>query len=216
MSLILQKNSNSKFVTDVDGVLLCWFSGLKNYLENKGASKEVIQMVTENMLTSNFLDANKIFKDVEIGINDFNRSDFIQMLPILQKKSLDVLRKLHAKHDIIALTCLGTEEEQKLKRIRNLESVYGNIFKDVICIGISESKEDYLRDLNKDKSVIAYVDDRMKHIYDGINAGVEKNILFTKGRTQLSDIENSHTYKASCWSDIEKLLVNKRKIKLRK
>lgn len=212
------KIEKTKFVTDVDGVLLCWFSGVKKYLQENNYPEDKIKMMENLVFTTNFINAEDIFGkgNVVDKINEFNSSEFIRMLPILQKEAIQVLNKISKSHQIIALTCLGTEEHQKIKRTENLINTYGKIFSDVICIGINESKEDYLRDLNKNNMVKAYIDDRYKHVVEAKNAGIEKSILFLRNRSQLSEVEKKYPISIDCWKKIDKLLNinNKNRIKL--
>jgi hypothetical protein len=106
--------------------------------------------------------------------------------------------KLSEEFDVIALTCLGTGRNQKEKRISNLTECYGDVFSDVACIEVRESKEHYLKQLVKDRNVVGFVDDRLSHLQEGINVGI-KPLLYVRN-TENPKVEIKIV---NCWSKVE-------------
>ena len=70
-------------------------------------------------------------------------------LVYVQKEAIEYINNIKQEYDIVAITCLGTEEDQKNKRTNNLVNHYGEVFSDVICIPVRHSKEEYLKKLSK-------------------------------------------------------------------
>ena len=192
-------------VTDVDSVLLDWLQGFATFLkEEKGMDTEHLKhffgtsnfIETPEITNISCLDTNKLL------VREYGKSKYIEELKAFQEDAKQHILDLHKEVDFIALSCLSKNRQIINKRKRNLKNVYGDIFKDVICIGFGQSKEPDLIRLKEQENVITFIDDREKHIQESISAGI-KPILFKRG---IEDVEccpeNSYHVK-KCWSDIK-------------
>jgi len=166
---------------DADFVLLDWCAGLKPFLAEKGIDNSHIDRYTGSTyyptLEELFLDSDSD-KCIEL-MKEFNDSKWIEHLPMLQATAKEHLTLLAQEVNIVVLTCLGLGADQAAKRTNNLVELYGDIFEEVICIEVRGSKEEKLIELAKTKNVIGFVDDREKHLKEGVNAGVSP-ILFVR------------------------------------
>ena len=186
--------------TDVDFVLLDWVAGLEPFLKEKGMKYDHIKQYAGSTyypsLSELFLmkDENK---NLEI-LAEFNKSKYIEQLPIFQKEAIEHINNIKQEYDIVAITCIGTEEVQKNKRTNNLVNHYGEVFSDVICIPVRHSKEEYLKELKKESHVEFYVDDRIKHLQEAINCLI-KPLLYVRN----ADKPETEIPIVECWSHIE-------------
>lgn len=192
-------------VTDVDSVLLDWLQGFAMFLKNE---KDMdIEHVKKFFGTSNFinipeitnipcLDTNKLL------VREYGKSKYIEELKSFQEDSKQHILELNKEVDFIALSCISKNRQIINKRKRNLQNVYGEIFKDVICIGFGQSKEPDLIRLKEQENVITFIDDREKHIKESISAGI-KPILFKRGIDNIEHCPENSYHVKTCWSDIK-------------
>ena len=196
-------------VTDVDSVLLDWLQGFAMFLQNE---KDIdVKHVKKFFGTSNFIDIPEItsipcLDTNKLLVKEYGKSKYIEELKAFQEDSKQHILELHKEVDFIALSCISKNRQIINKRKRNLQSVYGDIFKDVICIGFGQSKEFDLIRLKEQENVITFIDDREKHIKESISAGI-KPILFKRGLENIEHCpENSYNVK-TCWSDIKESIL---------
>ena len=192
-------------VTDVDSVLLDWLQGFATFLKEE---KDMdIEHVKHFFGTSNFIETPEItniscLDTNKLLVKEYGKSKYIEELKAFQEDAKQHILDLHKEVDFIALSCLSKNRQIINKRKRNLENVYGNIFKDVICIGFGQSKEPDLIRLKEQENVITFVDDREKHIYESISAGI-KPILFKRCIENIENCPENSYHVKTCWSDIK-------------
>lgn len=197
-------NKKPIIVTDVDSVKLDWLHGFTKFLNNKGICTKHIE---PHLGTTRFIDT-KIITQIDCSktnkqlIAEFGKSGGLEELRAFQEDSVKHIQELHKDVDFVALSCLSTEQDLINQRIKNLEKVYGKIYKDVICIDYGQSKEPELVKLNNQEDVIVFVDDREKHIQESISAGVPA-ILFERGMDKATICPNNTFRTESCWGDIK-------------
>lgn len=205
-------------VTDVDSVLLDWLQGFAMFLEKeKNIETNHVKQhfgTTEFICVSDItqipcMDTNKLL------IREYGKSGYLEELKAFQEEAVEHLKDLHKEVDFIALSCLSKNRKLIQQRERNLYSVYGDIFKDVICIGFNESKEHELARLNQEENVLTFIDDREKHIREAILAGV-KPILFARGRENTLICPDNTFHTKHCWGEIKESVLFELDLKTRR
>ena len=189
--------------TDVDFVLLDWVAGLEPFLKEKGMRHDHIPNYSGSTYypsLQELFDIKDENKNLEI-LAEFNKSIHIENLPIFQKEAVEHLRNIQQEYDIVAITCLGTEQDQKEKRTQNLVNHYGDVFDEVVCIPVRTSKQAYLEELMKERHVEFFVDDRIKHLQEAIDANI-KPLLYVRN----ADRPDTDIPIVECWSHVEQKL----------
>lgn len=169
-------------VFDGDSVLLDFFEGFLRYLESKGYCMNHVKHLigstkfvpTEEITKNNCKTFNKQI------MNDFASSGLLGELKLFQKDAQAILLDLHKEHELAVVTCIGTTPEIISQRNRNLINLYGDIFMDIRCINYGESKKKHLIELNAILPVLAFIDDRTKHLEEAKLAGVQP-LLYSCG-----------------------------------
>jgi DNA-binding beta-propeller fold protein YncE len=192
-------------LTDVDGVLLNFLKAFSEFLKSKSLFKEEFEFKIKG---NEYFDLKELITlscpvECESIINEFYLSKEIGKLKEQQDGLTDIIQSLNNDFNLICITCIGTTEHLKEQRQKNLINVFGDCFKEIHCINITDSKEDLISSLSKKYDVITYVDDRLKHINEAINAGV-KPILFIQGYPH--NEESNEYYVANCWHDIKSII----------
>jgi FMN phosphatase YigB (HAD superfamily) len=196
-------------ITDVDNVLLDWLEGFTRFLEKE---KNIdVSHIKQHLGTTAFIDSQDITKIAcletnKLLIREYGKSNYLEELNAFQEDAAIHINELHKEFDFIALTCLSKNKKTINKRKRNLQNVYGNVFKDVICIGFGQSKEPDLFKLKQTENVVTFIDDREQHIKESISAGI-KPILFSRGVENPLHCVNDTFQTKKCWTEIKEHLL---------
>lgn len=197
----LKRINKPVLVLDGDSVILDWFGGFTSFLNEKGICTKHVEHFhgTTNFIPTEQITGISCKKISQSLMNEFSNTDWLERLPTFQKGTDKHLHELEKHYNIVVLTCIGESEEIKNKRIKNLKSLYGDIFSGIICINYNTSKEKHLSVLQKNFNVKAFIDDRIGHIEEAIRAGVNP-ILFSRGSKEEPTPEDFLILK--CWSEI--------------
>ncbi len=192
--------SNPVIVLDVDSVMLDWFSNLACFLKEKGMDFEHIHPFVG---TNDFVPLEDLFCTKELSeqlalMNEYNTSKYIETLSVMEEHAIKVIAHYKGKVDFIALTCVSKCKNAASMRERNLKAHYSDGFKEVICLGARESKEEALKKLNKEYNVLFFVDDQSKHIIEAENAKVEAYQYAYKITERKSDQYAKKVYSWKC------------------
>lgn len=196
-------------ISDVDSVMLDWVGGFSDFLETKGICNEHLKdFIGKTIFLSIPELTNTDCKDTNRAIfKDFSKSNALKELKAFQTDSVQHVKELADDFDFVALTCISKESRIQRFRKENLVNVYGDIFKDIICIGSGKSKELYIKELAENNKVATFIDDRQEHIIESINAGIQP-ILFTRG-VEKTICDNNTFHTMDCWGDIKQHLQSK-------
>jgi len=173
------------FLVDCDGVLVSWFSKIPDFLNAKGISSKHIVKALENNVYIPFEDVFKADSQEESKrlFLEYNESDHIRDLKILDPYAVDALRKISSKMKVIVVTNLSESNTAKENRVHNLNNQIGEYFHDVISLSPMSNKTEKLKELNKKYNVVMWIDDSISHVKEAINAGIENSYQFTYGMT---------------------------------
>ena len=193
-------------LTDCDGVLLDWLSGIPEFLASQGLDSDHLM---DGLMGNQFIPIEKIFMSETVEqalsrMNDYHRSDCMKKLPIMEPGAEASLKRLSDEYEIIVVTSFSEDKAAQKNREENLQLRYGNSISDLICLPFSANKTDVLRDLAKSRDVSLWVDDQIKHVYHGINAGINSyqytyNMSCGRNTGEVRELDS--------WRKIEKMLL---------
>jgi 5'(3')-deoxyribonucleotidase len=159
------KTERPVIVTDVDGILVKWQSGLPYFAQKYNLP---LDHILEMMVDEKFIAPSKLFNCSEEFATKlllkYNNSDFIRYLSAYED-ALKVVNELKKTHDFVAVTALGNSVDAHLNRQFNLSALFPDAFKDIFVCDYNESKDSLLTQVMEKygNRVICYIDDLGKH-----------------------------------------------------
>jgi FMN phosphatase YigB (HAD superfamily) len=207
-------------LTDVDGVITSWQSGLPFFLN---ARDMLVNPAIQNILNEVYLKPSELFIDkhgTSISDSDaiklfeeYNTSDYIRTLPAYID-ALDVVNRLGKHYKFIAISALCNNTSAYNNRLFNLDSLFPNIFDSLHLSGPFNSKSDIFTNLIHNighKNIVCYVDDRVCHLDEfdkswTLANGKPPNLLFQMNRRPQSIHTDLNTVQVSNWYQIEEKL----------
>lgn len=162
-------------LTDVDGCLLDWNTEFHCWMENKGYNK----MTNATMIEDQY---NIAVSDVRKFITEFNNSESIQHLPVFLDADYYVEKLKMLGYKFICITSIGTNENIKQNRIKNLQNLFGEkTFLDFVFLATYADKKEILE---KYKNIGKYwVEDNYKQFCIGKELGLESFYLNNESNT---------------------------------
>ena len=158
-------------VTDVDGVLVKWQSGLPYFAQKYGINSPGIQLL---QCTENFIPYNKIFgdsfseKEAKELFKLYNSSEYIKYLSAY-RDAAEVVNELKERFDFISVSALSSDMDTILKRRFNLNAHFPGAFIDFFqCDADTPKTEVFQRIFHKyrDREIVTYIDDLPHNIED--------------------------------------------------
>lgn len=152
-------------LTDVDGVLISWQSGLPYFAQKYNLPLDHILKMMED---DKFIPPAELFGcDEKLAgqlIEKYNSSDFIRYLaPYMD--ALKIVNKMKSKCDFVAITALGDSIDARLNRQFNLNALFPGAFKEIYMCGHNQSKEELFKQVKEKygERITLYVDDLPGH-----------------------------------------------------
>jgi len=188
-------------LTDCDGVLLEWNTAFEAYMVDAGYER--IPNTDQHYNLSWRFDAT--FEQVRELVTQFNESPDISQLHPLPgaKETVDRLHKLGFR--FICITSLSDDPMAKQYRTHNLMHEFGNVFDDLICLPVGESKGHILEKWGG--SGLFWLEDHFMNAEAGHEVGL-KPILF--GTTYNAHLQTDLFPRAnisSPWTDVENIIL---------
>lgn len=194
-------------LTDIDGVVIQWQSGLAYFAHKYGIKTDVIiEMISDEK----FRCPSDIFQtDVATGkqlMEKYNNSDFIRYLAAY-KDALKVINDLKKDYEFVAITALGNSIDAKLNRQFNLNSLFPGAFQEILMCGHSESK-DALLSQAKEKygsRIVCYIDDLPSHCEAALKVfkGTEVDVFFMPRGERT---EKTGAYFVKDWAEVQYMI----------
>ncbi len=180
-------------LTDADGVLFDWITGFNSWMERKGYSR-----------LYGFERYYTIEKWYDIPRNEamdlvaaYNSSAAIGFLPPYID-SVEYVKKLHDIHGykFVVITAFGDDEYAIKLRKKNLLDVFGDVFEDVLFVGLLKSKMELL----KRYEPTIWIEDKPSAAEEGLQAGHE-TFLIRHGHN--ANMTTSHAItRVDSWKEI--------------
>ncbi len=153
-------------LTDVDGVLLNWNSGFHNFME--------FYSIEEKESEKNRYSLHKRYGSSRPFMNkmvaEFNASERNERLEPLAD-AVEYVDKLSKDGYVFyAITNVGSDPQTTMRRTKNLNDVFGDVFKSIICLDIGESK--FLTLSRWENSGLPWIEDKFTNALDGHSLGL--------------------------------------------
>ena len=182
-------------LTDVDGVLLDWFGGFRDFLLWKGIEVENAFEPADWSMVGYVNHPN-----IQGLIAEFNSSpEFGELMAYAD--ALITLQNLHAQgHEVVAITSCSADPAVHAMRLKNLESEFGFKFKDLICLPLMKSKTAVLSQYTPNPGTI-WVEDSLHGAQSGVETG-HKTFLINR-RYNVGHETNRAVVRVDNWFDID-------------
>lgn len=156
-------------LTDIDGVVLDWEEAYSAWMEHRGHKQTSDAKSHYDMHTRYGLEKS-VSKNL---VEQFNSSAAIGFLPPMRDAQY-YIKLMHEKHQVqfIAVTSLSTDPYARKLRKRNLAKLFGdNVFKEVICLGCGDDKDEVLAELAKQYKGNYWIEDKAQNARVGADLG---------------------------------------------
>lgn len=164
----MNKSKRPVILTDIDGVLVKWQSGLPFFAAKHNMPTD---MILEMIVDEKFRNMSEIFGcSDEFAIklmSEYNNSSFIRYLSGYDD-ALVIVNELKQKYDFVGITALGNTPTAALNRIANLNTLFPSAFKDLMVVDYNESKTHrYLEAKRKyGDRIVCFIDDLAHNLND--------------------------------------------------
>ena len=168
-------------LTDCDGVLLNWLSGIPDFLADLGMDSGHLKARLEG---NQFVPIEEIFmsenmEDALARMSEYQKSEYLKKLPVMEPGCELPISRLSEEYDIVVVTSFSEDKSAHKNREDNLKLHYGDAISDLICLPFSANKTEALRELATSTNAKIWIDDQIKHVHHGINAGIEESYQYT-------------------------------------
>lgn len=181
-------------LTDIDDCALDWGRGFREFVKSKGIP------TTGEWVSSWDLGTWMPPELVRPTIDEFNSGPkFGELLPV--EGSVEALKNIfHAGYRIVGVTSCSGDPAVKVTRVRNLNEYFGNIFLDVHCIPIGESKAPILSQYPPGSF---WVEDKFENAVAGLECG-HKSILFSRPHNR--GLDHPEVRRFETWKGIQSFI----------
>lgn len=190
--------TNKIILTDCDGVILDWMDRFIAYMLGEGYS--IYQDEHNQYELGALFDISE--EEASDRIAAFNDGDW--RFGTLQafdgaEEAMSVLSTLG--YSFVAITSCSEKSRVTALRKANLYNVFGDVFKEVHCIGVNQNKTPIL----KKYEPTFWIEDRLRHALEGIDAG-HKSILIDRRWNQKDD--DQQVKRLYSWAEIVQYIIN--------
>lgn len=185
---------NDKIIlVDCDGVLLDWLSAFTRFMSAGGIEPHPGDSSMYNLGPYFGISDDKVFD----YITEFNNGHWeFGTLPALPGSVRNIRRLVNDEgYRFVAITSCSTGPQTVALRKANLYNVFGDIFDNVHCVDLGESKKTHLGSYEK----TWWIEDKPSACEEGLDYG-HKCILLDQSWNQ--DYEHTEIYRAMNWTDI--------------
>lgn len=189
-------------LTDVDGVLLNWNDSFCAWMEKQGFP---FIPGTEREYSIEKRHENVTFTQARELIEEFNTSDELRNLNP-NKDALEYVTLL-AKEGFrfIAVTAVSDDPVAKINRNHNLLEVFGDVFDEVHCTPLGESKQMILRE-NWGGTGLFWIEDHFKNAEAGYEEGLRSVVVDTPYNSHYKTELFPRVDAEKPWENIHKLV----------
>lgn len=194
-------------LTDCDGVLLNWLSGLPAFLEELGHDTQHLRTLLEGNQFVPFYDLFQVDNtdDALAMMDRYHQSEHLTRLPEMEPGASESINRLSEEYDIIVVTSFSENKQAHRNREENLHLRYGNAITDLVCLPFSADKTEALKAIARRCDAKIWLDDQIKHVHHGANAGIPSyqfSYAMACGRNtgEVDEIDS--------WKSVERLLLS--------
>jgi len=185
-------------LTDADGVLVDWLTGFGEYMAARGFVRKPN--------TDHEYVIGKRYEDLSISdghaiVHEYNNSSAIRNMPPMPGAQENIAALAEEGYTFTVITSLSDQPHARDNRIHNLETHFGKIFNDVICIKTGRPKVKVLTQW-KDTGLL-WVEDHPNNAVDGHTLGLSPVLI---AHEQNAEFNHPEIPVVSGWADIYKML----------
>lgn len=192
-------------LTDCDGVLLNWLSGLPGFLEDAGHDTSHLKSLLDGNQFVPFFDLFMVDNEQDAleMMDRYHQSEHLTRLPEMEPGSSEAIRRLGQDYEIIVVTSFSDNKIAQRNREENLRLRYGDAITDLVCLPFSADKTEALKSIAKRCDAKIWLDDQIKHVHHGTNAGID-SYQFTFGMS--CGRNTGEVAEIDSWTKVERLL----------
>lgn len=194
-------------IFDADEVLFDHLGGLSEFVQSEYGITPNGKYPTDYNLCS-WLGVPQ--EKVQEIIKDFNENSYkfglLKALDPYAPGMVNGMRNAWSDVKFAVLTKSGTGGHGDVLRRVNIENVYPNAFQEVIIIEMHESKLEALTRLRDEYNVVAFVDDYIQNIDDGVSLGIPSVMLSRPHNEKYKDSSDDFYY-VDTWGQLLAKLV---------
>ena len=154
---------------------LDWLAGFEPWMEQRGCPRRT---GTDHEWNISKRHHNVTYDQAMDCVHQFNHSDHMRSLKPY-KDSVEYMTKLAKEgFKFIAVTSMSDDSTAKLNRAYNLRELYGDIFLELHCLKVGESKQQILSD-NWGGSGYMWLEDHFKNAEAGHEVGLNPILVST-------------------------------------
>jgi len=162
-------------LTDVDGVVLQWLESFEPWMTQRGCPRRSNSDHEWNIAKRHH---NITYEQAMACVHEFNHSDEVRHLKPYGD-SVKYIRKLANKgFEFIAVTSLSDNSTAGMNRCWNLREIFGNVFTEVHCLKVGESKQQILSDKWGGTGYL-WIEDHFKNAEAGYEVGLSPLLVDT-------------------------------------
>lgn len=161
-----------KILTDADGCLLNWNKSFREFMEAKGLP--AIPGTEDDYSIGNRHGISH--DDAYAYLMEFNHSDHMRDLESFADAEIYVPKIAALGFSFIVVTSISDVESAKDNRVANLQMRFGDVFEDVHCLKMGESKG-FMLDQNWGGSGLFWIEDHNKQAEAGHEAGLKTVLI---------------------------------------
>ena len=189
-------------LTDADGVLLNWRQGFLDWLPD-----HIVNTACPIKLKQyDFSDAFDLDADaVQQLAHDFNESpDIVRLRPWVD--ALEYVKLLGEQgFRFRVFSAMGDKPISQVLRRQNLQILFGDLFDEVTCIPVGESKYSLLS--KYEGSGLFWLEDHVSHAGDGHDLGLQSILVSDITNLHYTDIPFKRVSVSSPWKEIYKIVM---------
>jgi beta-phosphoglucomutase-like phosphatase (HAD superfamily) len=189
-------------LVDVDGVLLDWNAGFCNWMDKQGFP---FIPGTEHEYAIEKRHENVTFTQARKLIEEFNTSDELRTLQPNKDSQEFVAKLVDEGFRFIAVTAVSDDPVAGINRRYNLEQVFGDIFDEIHCTPLGESKQVILRE-NWGGTGLIWIEDHFKNAEAGYEEGLRSVLVDTPYNRHFMTDLFPRVDAEKPWADIYKIV----------
>lgn len=192
--------NNKIILTDVDGVLLDWNTSFDNYMSIYHLSPLDDQRNRYSLnkrygSSRNFMDQM---------VKEFNTSEHNERLSPLADSVEYVTKLANDGYRFVAITNVGNDPMCKIRRTKNLKDVFGDVFKEIICLKVGDSK--YTTLSRWENSNLFWIEDKFSNALDGHSLGLNAILVDAEYNRDFSTTRFPRVSSNEPWKEIYNII----------
>jgi len=169
------KKLKRTILTDIDGVCLDWLGGFEPWMVQRGCPRRSGSDHEWNIAKRHH---NVTYEQAMECVHAFNHGDGIRNLEPVADSVKYVKKLAEEGFDFIAVTSLSDQPIAAKNRAHNLREIFGDVFSELHCLKVGESKQNILSEKWGDSGYF-WIEDHFKNAEAGYEVGLKPFLIDT-------------------------------------